>query len=497
MSSDSKPVALATLDEIESVEDETSAAENCCFVETKEDLSIEEQKSYSKKEISLLSIVNSSVTNDTKKPIGNNSKDGEIKVEMSENPFRAFYTELNDHEKILENKITYTFESKFHLCSSASSDPFIGILTAKAATYSCCLLKSFLSLSTDEAYSDLSFTPFGKQLLKICKIQASDLRFALSDELMSSWLRDSASHAVGKERNMKKYLTNYLSEYKDECGVRWLFDQCDVCLASCRYVRKPVCCWKRICQNCWNQHVIRTISSETYTKQRYNLRCFGCNCLVPYKQTLTSLEVELIDKLRKIGTEEYVRCPRCLMEYGFDIPAWHKKAMRTKLGGYPFDCKRCRKRFCLICGADAHRKESCQDSFDNGFERWLSQPSQGNPDLPNGRRCPTCKIPIAREGGCPTLDCTCGTKFCYGCGKKIYEFSWLPFRHTSNRNIPFVSCPKLWRNQKLRILAHASVTTGIILGVIPMALILSPIAIPSLLLAKLIVKSKRNRRHYI
>ncbi|KAM9977189.1 hypothetical protein ACTFIR_011047 [Dictyostelium discoideum] len=47
--------------------------------------------------------------------------------------------------------------------------------------------------------------------------------------------------------------------------------------------------------------------------------------------------------------------------------------------------------------------------------------------LENTKICPTCKIIIEKIDGCNSMDCICGTNFCFGCGVKRSEHSAIRF----------------------------------------------------------------------
>ena len=70
-----------------------------------------------------------------------------------------------------------------------------------------------------------------------------------------------------------------------------------------------------------------------------------------------------------------------------------------------------------------------------------------------------------------TVECLCGTKFYYCCGRECYS-DLLHAESRFSRYVPFISCPKLWKSKSERLFIHTIITLVIIL--------LSPIAIIAL-----------------
>mmetsp|Transcript_6399 Transcript_6399/g.19014 ORF Transcript_6399/g.19014 Transcript_6399/m.19014 type:complete len:239 (+) Transcript_6399:100-816(+) len=48
------------------------------------------------------------------------------------------------------------------------------------------------------------------------------------------------------------------------------------------------------------------------------------------------------------------------------------------------------------------------------FHEWASE---------NTKQCPSCGTPVEKNGGCDTISCRCGTRFCYKCGYGVAECS--------------------------------------------------------------------------
>nr|XP_043631523.1 probable E3 ubiquitin-protein ligase RNF217 [Erigeron canadensis] len=75
-------------------------------------------------------------------------------------------------------------------------------------------------------------------------------------------------------------------------------------------------------------------------------------------------------------------------------------------------CAYCKKPYCLRCKAPWHDDNSAcvKDENDIAFELLLKRK--------RWQRCAVCKRCIQRSYGCNQVECKCGNKFCYLCGKQ-------------------------------------------------------------------------------
>ena len=86
-----------------------------------------------------------------------------------------------------------------------------------------------------------------------------------------------------------------------------------------------------------------------------------------------------------------------------------KQVYRTAVNGRALQCPACLLRICSLCHSEFHGNLRC--AADDGaaeMEEWMRA---------NGvQRCPGCKVPIERSGGCHHVTCTqCQTHICWQC----------------------------------------------------------------------------------
>ncbi|PSC68928.1 E3 ubiquitin-ligase RNF144A-like [Micractinium conductrix] len=84
------------------------------------------------------------------------------------------------------------------------------------------------------------------------------------------------------------------------------------------------------------------------------------------------------------------------------------------------DCPYCQQELCANCGVAWHENLTCQQyQAQPGALR--SKEDQALLDFAEKegmRRCPACGVMVERIEGCSYMSCRCGSRFCYGCGKR-------------------------------------------------------------------------------
>ncbi|XP_047312661.1 E3 ubiquitin-protein ligase RSL1-like [Impatiens glandulifera] len=79
-------------------------------------------------------------------------------------------------------------------------------------------------------------------------------------------------------------------------------------------------------------------------------------------------------------------------------------------------CPKCKHEFCYKCKISWHAGFSCEES---GVVRDPNYAAFGAlAEKKEWKRCPRCRHCIELRGGCLIVNCRCGTRFCYKCGKK-------------------------------------------------------------------------------
>jgi hypothetical protein len=75
-------------------------------------------------------------------------------------------------------------------------------------------------------------------------------------------------------------------------------------------------------------------------------------------------------------------------------------------------CNDCDREFCSVCKFGAHGGMTC--------EEWeaTDQHRSEMKVIEVARRCPSCQVPIEKNGGCNDMTCSrCRKHFCFKCGQ--------------------------------------------------------------------------------
>ena len=258
-------------------------------------------------------------------------------------------------------KTIQTFD-RLHKCLEIGDDPFEGLVGDEMKQDHCCPTRAYL-LNENQRL----LTMFGKRFQQVVEIRETDdfgfRRFLLAQNV---WVKVPIKVMI---RSIK---------FTDIDNVKWLFTECSVC-TNYRYVRQPPCCQASICYQCWHSYVeMQSKSLAIALTGTYNLVCFGCQKLVPYPQTLTSLEdktLALIKPPAKTSLQS-TRCPNCLKEppVGKEMSLKTEAKMKKQKGGNPIECSQCSVKFCSLCGVLDHPEKSCKELMsDKTMKEWAEQ----------------------------------------------------------------------------------------------------------------------------
>eukprot|EP01117_Protostelium_nocturnum_P008851 TRINITY_DN3173_c0_g1_i2.p1 TRINITY_DN3173_c0_g1~~TRINITY_DN3173_c0_g1_i2.p1 ORF type:complete len:399 (-),score=140.50 TRINITY_DN3173_c0_g1_i2:86-1282(-) len=88
----------------------------------------------------------------------------------------------------------------------------------------------------------------------------------------------------------------------------------------------------------------------------------------------------------------------------------YRKMMRIRYGR--LKCTTCGVVVCPYCLQYHSRSQYCDNHPDIGQLASMTKMNKSN-------KCPTCRIPIEKDGGCNHMTCRCGTEFCNICGSKL------------------------------------------------------------------------------
>lgn len=77
--------------------------------------------------------------------------------------------------------------------------------------------------------------------------------------------------------------------------------------------------------------------------------------------------------------------------------------------------------FCTICGKQHNHNETACDLKDMKYDEDAEKNCEEG--LKNGtlQKCRNCKLILAKDENCDKVDCVCGNRFCFGCGKSIQK----------------------------------------------------------------------------
>ncbi|QHO55637.1 putative E3 ubiquitin-protein ligase [Arachis hypogaea] len=195
---------------------------------------------------------------------------------------------------------------------------------------------------------------------------------------------------------------------------------CEICFDNTVCLEKKLKsakCGHAYCVDCWKRYINEKIKEGRHECLK-PMRC-------PHPSCEASLEINMIRRFasqqnRKmydrfllrsyVETRKNIKwCPRpdcdLAVRYKSDGNYVNKYVEVSCRNGH---------RFCWGCGEDAHRPVSCemmaqknQESGDSKSLRWISTFT---------KKCPSCKQPIERNGGCMHVTCTvCSYQFCWLC----------------------------------------------------------------------------------
>ncbi|KAL4327373.1 hypothetical protein HN51_034601 [Arachis hypogaea] len=195
---------------------------------------------------------------------------------------------------------------------------------------------------------------------------------------------------------------------------------CEICFDNTVWLEKKLKsakCGHAYCVDCWKRYINEKIKEGRHECLK-PMRC-------PHPSCEASLEINMIRRFasqqnRKmydrfllrsyVETRKNIKwCPRA----DCDLAVRYKSDGNYVNKYVEVSCRNGHK-FCWGCGEDAHRPVSCemmakknQESGDSKSLRWISTFT---------KKCPSCKQPIERNGGCMHVTCTvCSYQFCWLC----------------------------------------------------------------------------------
>ncbi|KAF3904546.1 hypothetical protein ABW21_db0201855 [Orbilia brochopaga] len=191
----------------------------------------------------------------------------------------------------------------------------------------------------------------------------------------------------------KRRTKAYSGEGRSKCFI------CDEALFL--YESVELACGHRHCNDC----IKRNYETVLNTPECYPPRC--CQPL-NIKQTIFVLSEDQIEAITAIkakhDSKKLVTCAHCNEDLG---------DAETSITDDAAYCQNCEKLTCVKCKKAMH-KGLC---FESGLKK-LAKYARGK----QMAMCPKCGSVISKDGGCNTILCRCGSRFCYRCGHNCGEF---------------------------------------------------------------------------
>ena len=251
-----------------------------------------------------------------------------------------------------------------------------------------------------------------------------------------------------KKSDLKTNLNN--KEREDEKKV---FNTCIFCIEQFNEndLMNPLLmeCNKHVHGKCFIDYI-----EEELNNNRFPIKCPLCagnerheinyktiiDCLLLNNKDNLAAKLENIslNHLAENNPEEITFCPTAGCNY---MCSYDKKE-------FHLECPLCKKSYCLQCKAEWHKNMTCEEyqksinknENDAQFELYI----KGN----KLKQCPKCKRWVEKIDGCDHIICSCGTPFCYKCGR-IKERDDGHFCRFCNHNGIFFNYPLFGFNNNM------------------------------------------------
>jgi len=153
-------------------------------------------------------------------------------------------------------------------------------------------------------------------------------------------------------------------------------------------------CKHRFCYECggnWLKALIE--GGGTYD----SLRCVFCPGGLTYAEVK-----QLVSCSRLRSTLERTSLELCLTKMeDFTWCRWCQSGgIAQSTGCTDVQCNDCSRAWCMLCGFNAHAGMSCEEyhaTDEHKSEKWTMEVA---------RHCPSCKVPIEKNGGCNDMTCS-------------------------------------------------------------------------------------------
>mmetsp|Transcript_42957 Transcript_42957/g.108434 ORF Transcript_42957/g.108434 Transcript_42957/m.108434 type:complete len:526 (-) Transcript_42957:588-2165(-) len=258
-----------------------------------------------------------------------------------------------------------------------------------------------------------------KDIMEFCNLTSTEAAVLLRyskwnrEDLISQYLEDSARllKAAGIKTVAKKKVS------KTDSSSRHV--TCLVCLEKVRRSKAfSLGCRHKYCRDCWAGYLENQIAEGPECVKAICIRP-GCTEVVHEKAYKKLVSPELYSKYEHYLLRSFVEdnplvkwcpAPGCIYAIRSDLRDRREAVV----------CK-CGFRFCFQCSDSDigdHMPATCLN-----VEQWMEKASDESENvnwlMANTKRCPECRSPIEKNGGCMHMTCS---KASGGCG---HEFCWL------------------------------------------------------------------------
>ena len=223
--------------------------------------------------------------------------------------------------------------------------------------------------------------------------------------------------------------------------------ECRICMEEVDEV-VTLSCRHPFCADCWKQYLETMFEGNFGGAQAVQTRCPipDCTELVD-EQLIQNVAPDLVPRFQQHLLDVFVESNRTMMRWcpGPDCRRIAVKPRPDLFVGcnHTMFCEDgCQRRYCFECGLDPHDGRCVVPELEL---RDIPPPNRIVMSTANDgktiQRCPRCKAPIEKNGGCNHMTCKCGAHFCWLCNA---DTTSNPYEHFCGRE-PLLQQPR--RNQ--------------------------------------------------
>ena len=223
--------------------------------------------------------------------------------------------------------------------------------------------------------------------------------------------------------SVMKEQADYYQLHLFKCSICGTLSLTPLNLASCKIESHGVC------TDCLINYFIQNVKTPMPI-----IKCPtpGCDCLfdltllqsiVPKHSLHVYLSKVSMASMNELKSQhkDFMQCTRCgqysPLHPGFNPSSYHQD---DNAPPPTFFCqnKQCGAAFCMICHELMHWNKRCEigDAKMREFCQVVEE-AMANCIVP----CPNCHVRTHKSHGCNHMTCTCGTHYCYLCGRKLPE----------------------------------------------------------------------------